>query len=73
MVEGCGGPSDRVVTGRTVGNRKYRGRCRVVRVGGLLPSGQMAPGSSASIGRRRQIVIVVDVAVGAGGHLAGRR
>ena len=62
VIKGRRRPRGRVVTGRTVRHRKYRGCCRVIRVSGLLPSRQMAPGSSASIRRRRQIVIVVDVA-----------
>ena len=66
VINGRGRPRGGVVARRTVGYRKYRGCCRVVRVSGLLPGRQMAPGISASIGRRRQIVIVVDVAGRAG-------
>ena len=73
VIESSSGPRDRVVARRAVGCRKRCSGSRVRRVVGLLPGRQMAPGSSASIRRRRQIVIVVDVAVGAGRHLARRR
>src|SRR6516162_7162683 len=58
VIKGRGRPGGGVVTGRAVRNRKYRGRCRVVRVGGLLPSRQMAPGSSASsrLDRQRGVI-----------------
>src|SRR5439155_14395920 len=64
VIKGRRRPRGRSVTGRAVRNRKYRGGRRVVRVSGLLPSRQMAAGISASIWRRRQVVIVVDVGVG---------
>src|SRR5207253_7869077 len=73
VIKGRRRPRGRSVTGRAVRNRKYRGRRRVVRVSGLLPGRQMAAGISASIRRRRQVVIVVDVAVRAGCHLADRK
>ena len=73
VIKGRRRPRGRSVTGRAVRNRKYRGGRRVVRVSGLLPGRQMAAGISASIRRRRQVVIVVDVAVRAGCHLARRR
>src|SRR2546429_9133761 len=63
VIKGRRRPRGRSVTGRAVRNRKYRGRRRVVRVSSLLPGRQMAAGISASIWRRRQVVIVVDVAV----------
>ena len=62
VIKGRRRPRGRSVTGRAVRNRKYRGGRRVVRVSGLLPGRQMAAGISASIWRRRQVVIVVDVA-----------
>src|SRR5215472_14929200 len=43
------------------------------RVIGLLPGGQVASGISAVVRLDGQIVIVVDVAVGAGVHLARGR
>ncbi len=73
VVESSGGPSDRVVARRTIRGRKRRARARMHRVSSLLPGRQMAAGISASIWRRRQVVIVVDVAVRAGCHLARRR
>src|SRR5437879_12800095 len=63
VIKGRRRPRGRSVTGRAVRNRKYRGGRRVLRVSGLLPGRQMAAGISASIWRRRQVVIVVDVAV----------
>src|SRR5207249_9390489 len=62
VIKGRRRPRGRNVTGRAVRNRKYRGGRRVLRVSGLLPGRQMAAGISASIWRRRQVVIVVDVA-----------
>ena len=61
------------MAGRTVRGCKRRAGCRVRRVIGLLPSRQVASGIAAVVRLDRQIVIVVDVAIRAGVHLAGRR
>ena len=73
VIKGRRRPRGRSVTGRTIRGRKRRARARMHRVSSLLPGRQMAAGISASIRRRRQVVIVVDVAVRAGCHLARRR
>src|SRR5207244_11008553 len=62
VIKGRRRPRGRSVTGRAVRNRKYRGGRRVLRVSGLLPGRQMEAGIAESIWRRRQVVIVVDVA-----------
>ena len=75
---GCGviehyvGPQRRVVAGGAIGRRKRRARRRVHRIVGLLPGGQVASGIPAIRRADLQIVIVVEVAVRAGGHLARR-
>ena len=65
-------PRYRIVASRACCDREYRARRRVLRVCCLLPGGQVAPGISAVARLNRQIVVVVDVAVGAGVHLASR-
>ena len=71
MVEYYVGPQRRVVAVRTIGCSKRRARSRVRRIVGLLPSRKVAARITA-VGRLNlQIVVVVDVAVGAGIHLAG--
>ena len=78
MVEGGRQKRHRVVTVRAVRRRERRSRRRVDRVVCPLPASpvvgiQMALRVSA-IGRLDlQIVVIVDVAVGASGHLARRR
>jgi len=78
VVEGSRQKRDGIVTVRAVGRRERCPRRRMHGVGGSLPAPtvvgiQMTLGVSA-IGRLNgQIVIVVDVAVGAGGYFAGRR
>ena len=72
VIEDGSGPRDRVVARRAVGCRKRCSASRVRRVIGLLPGRQVASGIPA-VGRLdRQIVIVVDVTVRAGTHLARR-
>ena len=72
VIEDGSGPRDRVVARRAVGCRKRCSGSRVRRVIGLLPGRQVASGIPA-VGRLdRQIVIVVDVTVRAGTHLARR-
>lgn len=66
VIENCGGPTDRVVAGGAVrgGERRAGGGMHGI-VGGL-PGAQVAAGVAA-VGRAdRQIVIVVDMAGGAG-------
>ena len=72
VIEDGSGPRGRVVARRAVGCRKRCSASRVRRVIGLLPGRQVASGIPA-VGRLdRQIVIVVDVTVRAGTHLARR-
>jgi len=63
------GPGDGVVTRRAVGRCKGRARGRVGRVVGRLPGRQVASGISAIRRRNLQVVVVVDMAGGASGHL----
>ncbi len=78
VVEGRRQKRDGIVTARAVRHGEYRPRLRMHRGGGSLPAAtvvgiQMTPGVSA-IGRLSgQVVVVIDVAVGAGVDLAGRR
>ena len=59
-------PGNGVVAVRTGGDRKYRGRRRVLRVAGLLPGGKVAARMSA-VGRRNlQVVVSTHVATLAG-------
>lgn len=58
-------PQRRGVTRRAIGCRERRARRRVRGVVGLLPGGQVATGIPAIIWLDGQIVVVVDVAVGA--------
>jgi hypothetical protein len=51
---------------RTVRCRKLRTRRRVHRIGGLLPSRQMAARDSATVQWGRQRIVVVDVTRSAG-------
>ncbi len=70
MIEHYVGPQRRVVAGGAIGRCKRRARRRVCRIVGPLPGRQVASGIPA-VGRADlQIVIVVEVAVGAGGHFA---
>ena len=71
VVEHDIGPQRRVVTGGAIGRRKRRACCRVRRVIGLLPSRQVASGIPAVARLDLQIVVVVDVAVGAGIYFTG--
>lgn len=67
----CGGvPSNRVVAGRAVSRREGRTGRWVHRVVGLLPGRQMATGIAAVRRSDLKIVVVVDVAGSAAGHLA---
>src|SRR5437879_12706678 len=78
VVEGRRQKRDGIVTARALGQGEYRPRLRMHRGGGSLPAAtvvgiQLTPGVSA-IGRLSgQVVVVIDVAVGAGVDLAGRR
>ena len=78
VVEGRRQKGDGIVTARAVRRGERGSRRRMHRVGRSLPAAtvvgiQMTLGVSA-IGRlNRQIVVVIDVAVGAGVDLAGRR
>ena len=65
-------PQRGIVARRTVRSGKRRARRRMRGVIGLLPSRQVASGISAIIRLNRQVVVVVDMAVGAGVHLASR-
>ena len=65
-------PQRGIVAVRTIRRCKRRSRSRVCGVVRLLPRRQVAPGIPAVIRLNRQIVIVIDVAVGAGIHLASR-
>ena len=66
-------PQRRAVAGGAIGRGKRSSRRRVRRIIGLLPGRQMAPGIPAIRRADLQIVIVVDVAVRTGIHLARRR
>lgn len=59
-------PTESGVTVRTVDKGEGRASRGVGRIIGLLPGGQMASGCAASRGSDLQIVIVGDVAIGAG-------
>lgn len=72
VVEGRRGPRDGVVAIRAVGRGKRRSRRRVHRIIGGLPGGQVASGVPAIIRLDGQIVIIVNVALGAGRNLSGR-
>jgi len=68
---------DGVVTVRAIRGSEQRTSCRVYRIGGSLPSAtvvrvQVALRVTAVSGSNLQIIVVVDVAVGAGIHLASR-
>jgi len=69
VIEGRGGPADRIVAGGA-GRHREGGSCRRVdRVIGLLPSRQMASGIPAIVlSNTGQIVVVTDVAQRAGGR-----
>jgi len=59
-------PRNGTVAVRTLGNRKYRRRSRMLRIGGLLPRRKVATRMPA-VGRRNlQIVVTTDVAIGTG-------
>ena len=73
MVERNVRPQRGVVAGRTIRRGKGGARRRMRRVIGLLPRRQVASGISAIVRLDRQVVVVVDVAVGASIHLTGRR
>lgn len=65
-------PTESGVAVRTIGKSEGRASCGVGRIIGLLPGGQMASGCAASRGSDLQIVIVGDVAIGAGVDFAAR-
>ena len=65
MVKHCRRPTDRVVAGRAVRRCKGRAGGRMYGIVGLLPGVQMALRVSAIGRRNRQIVVVVDMALGA--------
>ena len=73
VVENRGSPRDCVVAGGAIGDGEGASRRGVIGVGRLLPSCQMAPGIAAIRGRNAEAVIVIDVAGGAGRHLAAVR
>ena len=61
-----GKPGNGIVAIRARGNRKYRRRCRMLRIGGLLPRRKVATGMPA-VGRYNlQIVVATNVATRAG-------
>ena len=64
------GPSNGVVAGGAIGRCKWRSSAGMHRIVGLLPRRQVASRISAVIRLDRQIVIIVDVAGSAAGHLA---
>jgi hypothetical protein len=66
-------PQGGVVACGTIGGGKRRARRRVRRIVGLLPGRQVASGIPAVRRADLQIVIIVEVAVRAGSHLACRR
>ena len=61
------------VAGGAIGRRKRGSRCRVGRIIRLLPGRQMASGIPAIRRGDLQMIIVVDVSVRTGAHLARRR
>ena len=67
MVEDDIRPKRRVVAGRAIGRRKGRARCGVRGIVGLLPGCQMALRIPTVARADLQIVVIVDVAVGASG------
>ena len=73
MIEHYVGPQRRVVAGGAICGREGRSRRRVRWIVSLLPGRQVASGIPAIRRADLQIVIVVEVAVRAGGHLARRR
>ena len=66
MVKIRGQPRNSIVAARTSGDRKYRRRCRVLRIGGLLPRCKVTTCMPAVRRRNLQIVIATNVATLAG-------
>ncbi len=66
VIEGGGGPRGGVVALRTIGDGEGGAGLRMRRCVGLLPCVQVAAGVAAVCGGDLKIVIVVDVATGAG-------
>jgi len=65
-------PGDRVVATGAVADGKRGASAGVNRIVRLLPSREVAAGVAAVRRRNLQVVVIVDVALSASGHLAGR-
>jgi hypothetical protein len=66
VIERCRIPADGGMAASAIGGGKCWPGGRVDRIVGLLPCGEVAPGIAAIIGSNLEVVIIVNVATGAG-------